>query len=206
MCFAALLLSATLLRLAAGLWPDFAFLLPVLLAVGPTILFFGFVGGVLAGDGFPRLATMNTLRLAGRLLGIAGVYLIPAAATVVAVGYVTASGTIPAVLTGVTTAMFATIALLVTVVCAYLLPAAAIVSVREGLRAGVRRDALRGTASGTYFLGWVGATVLVVLAWSALVATMSRSVASLLTLGWVAYAHVAAAALVAECVGRTHPW
>jgi len=74
---------------------------------------------------------------------------------------------------GVTLATLATAALHVTVVCGYLFPAAAVVSVRDGLRAGLRRDALRGTASSTYFLAWVGATVLVVVAWSALAATVT---------------------------------
>ncbi|ELK51522.1 hypothetical protein G3A49_02735 [Haloferax volcanii] len=205
-CLVALLVGGTLLRLAARLWPDLTFLAPALAAVVPLVVFLGLVGGVLAGDGFPPLATTETLRLAGRVVGVAAVYLLPAAVTVVAVGYVTATGSIPAVLTGVTTAMLATVALLVTVVCAYLFPAATAVSVHEGLRAGLRRDALRGAASGTYFFAWVGAAVLVVLAWSALAATISRSVAALLALGWCAYAHVAAAALVAEGVGRTTPW
>ncbi|EMA01702.1 hypothetical protein [Haloferax denitrificans] len=205
-CLVALLLAVTLLRLAARLWPDLTFLAPALVGVVPLFAFFGLVGGVLAGDGFPPVATTETLRLAGRLLGVAAVYLLPAAVTVVAVAYVTATGTVPAVLTGVTTAMLATVALLVTVVCAYLLPAAAAVSVREGLRAGLRRNALGGTVSATYFLAWVGAAVLVVLSWSALAATISRSVAALLALGWCAYAHVAAAALIAEGVDRTHHW
>lgn len=146
------------------------------------------------------------MRLAGRLLGVATVYLLPAAITVVAAGYVVASGTVPDALGGVTLATLATAALLVTVVCGYLFPAAAVVSVRDGLRAGLRRDALRGTASSTYFLAWVGATVLVVVAWSALAATATRSVAALLVLGWCAYAHVAAAALIAESVDRTGYW
>jgi len=152
------------------------------------------------------LATTDTVRLAGRLLGVATVYLLPAAITVVAAGYVVASGTVPDALGGVTLATLATAALLVTVVCGYLFPAAAVVSVRDGLRAGLRRDALRGTASSTYFLAWVGATVLVVVAWSALAATATRSVAALLVLGWCAYAHVAAAALIAESVDRTGYW
>ncbi|MFC7129132.1 hypothetical protein [Haloferax chudinovii] len=205
-CLVALLFGGTLLRLAARLWPDLTFLAPAALGVVPLVAFFGLVGGVLAGDGFPSLATAETLGFAGRLLGIAAVYLLPAAVTVVAVAYVTATGTVPAVLTGVTTAMLATVALLVTVVCAYLLPVAAAVSVREGLRAGLRRDALRGSVSATYFLAWVGAAVLVVLSWSALAATITRSVAALLALGWCAYAHVAAAALIADGVDRTHHW
>ncbi|WP_148415956.1 hypothetical protein [Haloferax sp. KTX1] len=205
-CLVALLLAGTLFRLAARLWPDLTLLAPALLAVAPLLAFFGLLGGVLAGDGFPPLATTETLRLAGRVVGVAAVYLLPAAVTVVAVGYVTATGTVPAVLSGVTTAMLATVALLVTVVCAYLLPVATAVSVREGLRSGLRRDALRGAASGTYFLAWVGGAVLVVLSWSALAATIARSVAALLALAWCAYAHVAAAALIADGVDRTHPW
>jgi hypothetical protein len=205
-CLAALLFSGVLLRFAARLWPDWALVAPLLLAVAPLLAFLGLLGGVLAGGGFPPLATTDTVRLAGRLLGVATVYLLPAAITVVAAGYVVASGTVPDALGGVTLATLATAALLVTVVCGYLFPAAAVVSVRDGLRAGLRRDALRGTASSTYFLAWVGATVLVVVAWSALAATATRSVAALLVLGWCAYAHVAAAALIAESVDRTGYW
>lgn len=205
-CLAALLFVGVLLRFAARLWPDWALVAPLALAVAPLLAFLGLLGGVLTGDGFPPLATTATGRLAGRLFGVAAVYLLPAAVTVVAAGYVVASGTVPDALGGVTLATLATVALLVTVVCGYLFPAAATVSVRNGLRAGLRRDALRGTASSTYFLAWVGATVLVVVAWSALAATATRSVAALLALGWCAYAHVAAAALLAEGVDRTAYW
>ena len=205
-CLAALLCCAALVRFAARLWPDWSVVAPLALAVGPRFAWFGLLGGVLTGAGFPRLATAATGRLAGRLFGVAAVYLLPAAVTVVAAGYVVASGTVPDALGGVTLAALATVALLVTVVCGYLFPAAAVVSVRDGLRAGLRRDALRGTASSTYFLAWVGATVLAVVAWSALAATATRSVAALLALGWCAYAHVAAATLLAEGVDRTAYW
>ncbi|WP_128904072.1 hypothetical protein [Halorubrum amylolyticum] len=205
-CLAALLICGALVRFAARLSPDWSLVAPLVLAVGPLLAWLGLLGGVLAGDGFPSLATTATARLAGRLLGVAAVYLLPAAVTVVAAGYVVASGTIPDALGGVTLATLATIALLVTIVCGYLFPAAAVVSVRNGLCAGLGRDALRGTASSTYFLAWVGATVLVVVAWSALAATAARSVAALLALGWCAYAHVAAAALLAEGVDRTAYW
>lgn len=205
-CLAALLLGGALLRIAASLWPDWALLAPLLLAVGPLAAFLGLVGGVLAGDGFPSVATGTTARLAGRLFGVAAVYLTPAVVTVVGVGYVVATGTIPSALSGVGLATLSTVALLVTVVCAYLFPSAAAVSVREGLRAGLRRDALRGTASSSYFLAWVGATVLVVVAWTALATTATRSVAALVALAWSAYAHVAAAALLTEGVGRTKYW
>jgi len=205
-CLAALLLGGALLRAAARLWPDWALLAPLLLAAGPLIAFLGLVGGVLAGEGFPPVATVATARLAGRLLGVVAVYLAPAAATVGAVSYVVAAGTVPNALRGVGLATLATVALLVTVVCAYLLPSAAAVSVRDGLRAGLGRDAVRGTASGSYFLAWVGATVLVVVAWTALAATAARSVAALLALVWGAYAHVAAAALLADGVDRTKYW
>jgi hypothetical protein len=205
-CLAALLCCGALVRFAARLWPDWSLVAPLALAAVPLLAWLGLLGGVLAGDGFPRLATIGTARLAGRLFGVAVVYLLPAAVTVAAAGYVVASGSVPDALGGVTLAALATVALLVTVVCGYLFPAAAVVSVREGLRAGLRRDALRGTASSTYFLAWVGATVLVVVAWSALAATAARSVAALLALGWCAYAHVAAAALLAEGVDRTAYW
>ncbi|MFC7323717.1 DUF4013 domain-containing protein [Halorubrum rutilum] len=205
-CLAALLLGGALLRAAARLWPDWALLAPLLLAVGPLVAFLGLVGGVLAGEGFRPVATVATARLAGRLLGVVAVYLAPAAVTVAAVSYVVAAGTVPSALSGVGLATLATVALLVTVVCAYLLPSAAAASVRDGLRAGLRREAIRGTASSSYFLAWVGATVLVVVAWTALAATATRSVAALLALGWGAYAHVAAAALLADGVDRTKYW
>lgn len=78
-CLAALLFSGVLLRFAARLWPDWALVAPLLLAVAPLLAFLGLLGGVLAGGGFPPLATTDTVRLAGRLLGVATVYLLPAA-------------------------------------------------------------------------------------------------------------------------------
>lgn len=205
-CFVSLLLSGALLRVAAQLWPDWAAVVVLLLATGPALLVLGLLGGVLAGDGFPRALSRRTARLAGRLLGVAFVYLLPPGLVVAAVASVAATGTVPAIVSGVTTATLATVALLVTVVAAYLFPAAAVVSLRNGLRAGLRRTALRGTASSAYFLAWVGATVLVVVAWSALAATASRSLAAFFALGWVAYTHVVAAALLADGFERTHHW
>jgi hypothetical protein len=205
-CLAALLLAGVLLRIAAQLWPDAAFAVPLLLAAVPIATFLGLLGGVLAGGGFPAVPTAAAARLAGRLAGVAAVYLSPAVVTVAGVGYVVAAGRVPSALSGVGLAALSTAALLVTVACAYLFPSAAAASVREGLRAGLRRDALGGTASSSYFLAWVGATVLVVVAWTALAATATRSVAALLALAWSAYAHVAAAALLADGVDRTRYW
>ena len=205
-CLVSVLLVGVLARIAGALWPDVAFVLPAALAVVPIVAFFGLLAGVLAGEGFPALLSRTSARLAGRLLGVTVVYLLPPAVTVAAVGYVTGTGILPATIEGVTVATLATVALLITVVCGYLLPAAAVVAVTEGLRAGLRRTALRGTSRGAYFLAWVGAAVLVVLAWSVLATTAARSAAALVGLGWFAYAHVAAAALVAEGVGRTRVW
>ena len=188
------------------LWPDVAFLVPAALAVVPVVAFAGLLAGVLAGEGFPDLLAWSTARLAGRLLGVTAVYLLPPAVVVAAVGFVTGTGVVPVAIEGVTAATLATVALLVTAVCAYLLPAAAAVAVEEGLRAGLRREALRGTSRGAYFLSWVGAAVLVVLAWSVAATTAAQSVAALVGLCWFTYAHVAAAALVAEGVGKTHVW
>jgi len=205
-CLLALLLAAALLRAAARLWPDWAALAPLALVVIPVFGFLGFISGVLSGEGFPHLPTGETVRRAARLFGVAVGYLFVPALTIVAVGYVTGSGAIPAVIGGITTATLATVALLITVVCAYLLPAAAVRGVEDGLRAGLQREALRGTASSAYFLSWVGATVLVVLSWSVLATTATRSLAALAALVWFAYAHVAAAALVAEGVERGRYW
>ncbi len=205
-CLVAVLLVGVLARIAGSLWPDVAFLVPAAAALVPVGGFFGLLAGVLSGEGFPDLLARSSARLAGRLLGVTAVYLLPSAVTVAAVGYVTGTGVVPAAIEGVTAATLATVALLVTVVCAYLLPAAAVVAVEDGLRAGLRREALRGTSRGAYFLSWVGAAVLVVLAWSVLATTAARSAAALVGLCWFAYAHVAAAALVAEGVGKTRVW
>lgn len=205
-CLGSVLAAGGLLRVAGLLWPSVTALAPAALAVLPVFGFFALLGGVLADEGFPALLARSSARRAGRLLGVVVVYLLPPAVVVAAVGFVTGTGVVPVAIEGVTAATLATVALLVTVVCAYLLPAAAVVAVDEGLRAGLRRAALRGTARGAYFLAWVGATVLVVLAWSILATTAARSVAALVGLGWFAYAHVAAAALVAEGVGRTRVW
>jgi hypothetical protein len=203
-CLAALLLTGGLLRLAGALWPDWAAVVPAVVATVPILVFSGLVGGVLADDGFPHPLTRKTARLGGRVLAVTVVYLFVPAVTVVGVGYVTGVGT--AAIGGVTVATLATVALLLTVVCGYLLPAATVVAVEDGIQSGLRRSAFRGTASGVYFLSWVGATVLVVVAWSLLAATTPRSVAALLGICWFAYAHVAAAALVAEGVRRTRYW
>lgn len=205
-CLVCLLLAGVFVRLATRLWPDWAFLGPLALAVVPTFAFLGLVGGILSGAGFPDLLTRSTAGLAGRLLGVSIAYLLVPALAVAAVGYVIGSGTVPAALGGITAATLSTVALLITAVCSYLLPAAAVTSVEDGIRAGLRREALRGTASGAYFLAWVGATVLVVLSWSVLATVATRSVAAIAALAWFTYAHVAAAALVAEGVRRTRYW
>lgn len=205
-CLVSVLLAGVLLRTAGSVWPDWGFVVPAALSLAPILAICALLGGVLADDGFPDLLTRTAARLAGRLLIVTITYLLVPATTVVAVGYVTGTGAVPDVVSGVTTATLATVALLVTVVCAYLLPAAAVVGVEEGVRSGLRRTALRGTASGAYFLSWVGATVLVVMAWSLLATTAARSVAALVGLCWFAYAHVAAAALVADGMRRTRYW
>ncbi|MFB6250092.1 MAG: DUF4013 domain-containing protein [Halobellus sp.] len=205
-CLLALLLAGALLRAAARLWPDWAALVPLLLVITPILVFLGFISDVLSGNGFPDMPTRETLRRATRLLGVSIGYLLVPVLTIVAVGYVTGSGTVPAVVGGITTAALATTALIITIVCAYLLPAAAVTGVEDGLRAGLQREAFRGTASSAYFLAWVGATVLVVFSWSVLATTATRSVAALVALAWFAYAHVAAAALVAEGVERSRYW
>ena len=205
-CLVSVLSVGVLTRVAGALWPDLAFLVPAALAVVPVAGFFALLAGVLAGEGFPRLFARSSARLAGRLLGVTVAYLLPPAVAVVVVGFLTGTGAVPTVVEGPVTATLATVALLITVVCAYLLPAAAVAAVEEGLRAGLGRAALRGTARGAYFLSWVGAAVLVVLAWSVLATTAARSAAALVGLCWFAYAHVAAAALVATGVGRTRVW
>jgi len=205
-CLVSVLLVGVLARAAGALWPDVAFLVPAALTVVPVVAFAALIAGVLAGEGFPGLRTRSSARRAGRLLGVTAVYLLPPAVVVAAVGFVTGTGVVPVAIEGVTAATLATVALLVTVVCGYLLPAAAVVAVEDGLRAGLRREALRGTGRGAYFLSWVGAAVLVVLAWSVLATTAARSVAALVGLGWFTYAHVAAAALLADGVGKTRVW
>lgn len=205
-CLVTLLLVGVLARLAGALWPTVAFVVPAAAATLPALAFCALLAGVLAGEGTPDLLARSSARLAGRLLGVTAVYLLPPALVVAVVGFVTGTGVVPVVVEGPTVATLATVALLVTVVCGYLLPAAAVVAVETGLRAGLRRDALRGTARGAYFLSWVGAAVLVVLAWSVVATTATRTPAALVGLCWFAYAHVAAAALVAEGVGRTRVW
>jgi len=203
-CLASVLLAGGLLRLAEALWPAWAAVVLAAAAAGPIVVFAGLVGGVLADDGFPHPLTRRTARLGGRVLAVTGAYLLVPGLTILGVGYVTGVGA--AAVGGGTVATLATVALLLTVVCGYLLPAAAVVAVEKGVRSGLRRTAFRGTASGVYFLSWVGATVLVVLAWSLLAATPPRSVAALLGVCAFAYAHVAAAALVARGVRRTRYW
>ncbi|MCD2199499.1 hypothetical protein LPA44_06255 [Halobacterium sp. KA-4] len=205
-CLVCLLLAGILFRIAARIWPDWAFLAPLVVAVVPAAGFFGLVGGVLSGAEFPDLLTRSTATFARRLLAVSAVYLLLPVLAIVATGYVIGSGAVPAEIGGITAATLATVALLLTIVCSYLLPAAAVSGIEDGVRAGLRREALRGTASGAYFLAWVGAIVLVVVSWSVLATVATRSLAAVVALAWFSYAHVAAAALLAEGVERTRYW
>ncbi|GAA0287087.1 hypothetical protein [Halobacterium noricense] len=205
-CLVCLLLAGILLRIASRIWPDWAFLGPLVLAIVPAVGFFGLVGGVLSGAGFPDLLTRSTATFAWRLLAVSAVYLLLPVLAIVATGYVIGSGAVPAAIGGITAATLSTVALLLTIVCSYLLPAAAVTGIEEGVRAGLRREALRGTASGAYFLAWVGAMVLVVLSWSVVATVAARSLVAVVALAWFSYAHVAAAALLAEGVERTRYW
>jgi hypothetical protein len=195
------LVALVLVRAGRALWPDPLAVVPATLAVVPAALFAGYLGDVLraeTGDTPGFRLSRGAARAGLRALLVAAAFLVPAAVALLATAYVVVSGGGGPVLT-----LAPTVALLVTVVSVYLLPAALATAVRRGVRAALRRSAVGGLAGGAYFFAWTAATSLVVVAWSALAAVGTGTLAGVVGAAGVAYAHVAAARLLGEGLARS---
>jgi hypothetical protein len=201
-CTGLVLVALLLLRAARALWPDPLALVPALLALVPTVLFAGYLGRVLAAE--PRSSatafswSAANLRTGARVVAVAAVYLLPAVLALALTAFVLLSGGGGMLLT-----LAPTLALLVTVVALYTLPAAVAAAGRNGLRSGFRRASLGGLASGSYFFAWTVATSLVVSVWSLLTAVATATPAAILLAIVFAYAHVVVARLVGEGLDRS---
>lgn len=202
-----------LVRIGRALWPSALAFGPLALASVPVVLFAGLVGSVLqpgedgtdgesGANGPPRFGLSSLpVRTGVRFVAAAGVYLV--GPTVVLL--VTVAGIRDAAGGGtgrVVVAVAGTTALLVALALAYALPAGLAVAADEGLVAGLRVRSLPGLRSGAYFAAWVGALVLVVLAWTALGAAGPGSPLAVLAAVGFAYAHLAAARLAREGLAR----
>jgi hypothetical protein len=204
-CTGLVVVALLLLRAGSALWPGLLAVVPLALVVVPASAFLGYLGRVLRPD--PAGGTTQafdwstaTVRLGGRLLLLATVYLLPAVVAVLGAAFVLleGSGTGGALLT-----MVPTVALLVTVAALYVLPAALAAGVDGGLRAGLSRASLGGLASGSYFFAWTVSTVLVVLGWSVVTAARTATIGTLVGAVVFAYGHVAAARLLSEGLSRS---
>lgn len=204
-CTGLVIVALILTRVAAALWPDWLVVLPLVSLAVPASLFAGYLGRVLDIDpdraSPPAFAwSRHTLHVGVRVLAVVAVYLVPAAVSLVLTAFVLLSGGAGALLT-----LAPTVALLVTVVSSYLLPAAVAAATRHGLRAGFSRSRLAGLASGSYFFAWTVAVSVVVVAWSVLAAVREATPLALAATALFAYAHVVAARLLGEGLARS-PW
>jgi hypothetical protein len=202
-CVGLVLAVLLLVRAGRALWPDAVAVVPAALVVVPGATLAGYLGDVLRtspddGGTPPFRWSRDTLRVGLRALAVGGVLLVPAAAAVLGTAFVVVRGTAGPLLT-----VAATAALLATVASVYLLPAAVATAVEHGVRAGLRRSAVGGLASGSYFFAWTVAASLVVVAWSALAAVGPGTLAGVLGAVVVAYAHVVAARLLADGLARS---
>lgn len=220
----AVLATAVLLRLGMGLWPSWVALLPLGLVAVPAVLFVAHLASILrdtetpsidrtpTADGAPMASRANSpsdaeaaptfqftgrqFRLGFRALAVGFAYLLVPGVLVSVGGYLIASGAIPDGAVGLVASIVATVALLVVVAFAYVLPGAVAVGVRRGVRPALRRSALRGLGSGSYFVAWTGAVVLVVLGWGAVSLTTPGTIGGFVGVIWFTYAHLAAARLL----------
>lgn len=214
----ALLAAAVLFRFAAGLWPSWTALLPIGLATVPAVLFVGHLAAILrntaatSNGGASAESTAETtssndattlfrltgsrVRLGVRALAVSSIYLFFPGVLLAVGGYLIASGTIPDGAVGLVASIVATVALLVVVSFAYLLPGAVAVSARHGVRHAFRRSALRGLTSGSYFVAWTGAIVLAVLGWGAVSLTTPGTIGGFVAVVWFTYTHLTGARLL----------
>lgn len=208
----AVLATAVLLRFTSGLWPSFVAILPLVLAAAPAVLFVGHLAAILrdtanpATDGTaegassdseshidgatPFRLTSDRVQLGVRVLAVGAAYLLVPGVLLALGGYLIASGMIPVGAVGLAASIVATVALLVVVAFAYLLPGAVAVGVRRGVRPALRRSALRGLGSGRYFVAWTGAVVLAVLGWGAVSLTTPGTIGGFVAVVWFTYTHL----------------
>lgn len=217
---AVVLAAFVLADLTTSLWPSWTAILPAMLVLGPVVLFVGHLTALLRGTATTGTGTgtgpglgpdtiafrlsRSRIRLGLRTLTISLAYLLVPGLLIAAGGYLIASGSIPGGVAGLAASIIATVALLVVVSFAYLLPGAITVGAREGLRAALRRSAFQGLASASYFVAWTGAAVLAVLAWGAISLTTAGTIGGFLAIGWFTYAHLVAARLLGRGLQRLH--
>jgi len=166
-----------------------------------VLLFAGHVGAVLHDGGDsddpPRFDWSGGTLLDGlELLAIAAGYLLPPVAVLLGTVFVLLEGGAAAAGSPLL-AVAPTVALLVFVAFAYVLPAALATGLHAGVRAAFSRDALGGLASGSYFFAWAASVSVLVVAWGVLGAAGPGSPAALLGAAAVADGHLVAARLLA---------
>jgi len=208
-CTGLVVAALLLARVARALWPAWTALAPAGLVAVPVLAFAGYLGTVLrdgtgTGDeGPPRFRWSGGTLLDGlRLLVIAVAYLLPPGAVLLGTVFVLLDGGI-APAGSPLLALAPTVALLVLVAFAYLLPAALATGLDGGVRDALSRDALAGLATGSYFFAWAASVSVVVVAWGVLGAAGPGSPAALAGTVVVAYGHLVAARLLAAGLERS---
>lgn len=220
----AVLATAVLLRFGRGLWPSWMALLPVGLAVVTVVLFVAHLASILRDtetspdegtavesrtdsasdvDATPAFRfTGRRVRLGLRALAVGFTYLLVPGILLAFGGFLIASGMIPDGAAGLVASIVATVALLVVVAFTYLLPGAVAVGVQCGVRPALRRSALRGLTSGSYFVAWTGAVVLAVLGWGAISLTTPGTIGGFVAVIWFTYTHLTGARLLGRGLAR----
>jgi len=206
-CTGLVVAALLLARVARSLWPAWTAVAPAALVPVPVLLFAGHVGAVLHDGGDsddpPRFDWSGGTLLDGlELLAIAAGYLLPPVAVLLGTVFVLLEGGAAAAGSPLL-AVAPTVALLVFVAFAYVLPAALATGLHAGVRAAFSRDALGGLASGSYFFAWAASVSVVVVAWGVLGAAGPGSPAALLGAAAVAYGHLVAARLLAAGLERS---
>lgn len=202
-CIGLVLVALLLARVGLALWPAWLAAVPLLALVLPGSFFAGYLGRVLLpnerGTTEAIEWTGRDLRVGVTLLVVGAVYLSPAAVALFGTAFVLLGGRGA----GSLLTIAPTIALVLTVMCAYVLPAALATGVHDGLRAALSRAAFQGLASGSYFFAWTVGTTLVVVGWSVLGAVQEATPAAILGAVCFAYTHVVAARLYGEGLTRS---
>lgn len=202
-CIGLVLLTLLLARVGLALWPDWLAAVPLVLLVLPGSFFAGYLGRVLLSSerGTPVVVDWSgkDIRVGAKLLVVGAVYLSPAMLALFGTAFVLLGGGGA----GSLLIIAPTIALVLTVMCAYVLPAALATGVENGLRAAFKRSAFQGLAGGSYFFAWTVGTTLVVVGWSVLGAVQEATPAALLGAVCFAYTHMVAVRLYGEGLARS---
>lgn len=195
-------------RMAATLAPSLLVLVPFTLAFVVVAALLGYVWLVVeaaldGADDPPAFAGVRTLLGRGlRASALAVVYLVPPLVAVVATLYGAATSGANGDIgfqRGVVTIAGSTTILVLALAFGYAFPAGFVRAVRdERLRAGLALRRLRPIlGNGAYFLTWMGAALLLLLAWGLLLAAgAEHTLVGVVAVFFGFYCHVAAARLV----------